>query len=562
MNEEQRNTTIDLDLLEKGNANMAAAMAQMGYTSLRKGQINPINCIMMGRDTFVILPTGGGKSAIMALPTVALGWKTIVFSPLKALMADQVQSMNRMGIRAGSINSNNTDAENAMTINEWTQGELQLLYVAPERLDNEQFKAAVAAVPPDMVVLDEAHTLSQWSATFRPSYTQCGKFVEVVNPRVVVAMTATATKEIIDDVKRVLKVGNICLCSHYEPRTNLKLSSSICEDEGLLDNILRKVREVKGKVIVYCSTVTEVTSVVSYLDNFGESVTFYHGQMNGSHAESNMNEFSAGRKRIMVATNAFGMGIDIPDIEGVIHASIPGSVEAISQEVGRAARDGRDAMCHMFFTKHGEAIQRFFFKMMNPPSSALISVYKYLEGQADSSGDVYKTIKDIVEALGGATELEGVCNYLVTLGCIERRAPENHVHTVIINNPDAAIVHEDRNKIFQAIKAHGIRKCSSEIGNEVVEIALETLELVTGIGAKTIKRHFKGLKDTDDACEVLPAFRGKITHLIHPPTKKDRETADGRRALESKKLIDVIKYINTPDEEKHNFLTNYFKVVE
>ena len=173
-----REVNMDPVMLGKGLTKLPAVLTAMGYQSLREEQKDPINSIMSGRDTFVIIPTGGGKTLLYAASTKALGFKTIVFSPLIALQRDQVLSLNLKGVRSGAINSNNTDAQNSMVLNEWMQGKLDLMFVAPERIETPTFKYAMDLLKPDMVVLDEAHTMSQWAATFRPAYKRVGEFVE------------------------------------------------------------------------------------------------------------------------------------------------------------------------------------------------------------------------------------------------------------------------------------------------------------------------------------------------------------------------------------------------
>ena len=214
-----RTSAVNIESLIRGSSRLPWVLENvMGYPSLRAGQEAPITNIMGQRDTICILPTGTGKTAVFVIPTLCLDWKTLVFSPLVALMRDQVQSLQRMGIRAGQMSGMQNDAENAMAAQQWMAGELQMFYVAPERLRNELFQQAMKAVKPNMVVLDEAHTLSQWSDNFRPDYCKVGDFIVAYNPDVVTAFTATAPDEAIADIRRVLGLQEAQKIVHYPIR--------------------------------------------------------------------------------------------------------------------------------------------------------------------------------------------------------------------------------------------------------------------------------------------------------------------------------------------------------
>ena len=300
-------------------------LTKLGYSGLREAQIPCINRILGGEDTFCILPTSGGKTLIGLVPTLVNNWKTIIFSPLIALMKDQVDSLCLKKVRAGALNSSQTDTENWAELKDWTEGLTQVLYVAPERISNPQFRQAMKQVPPNFVIVDEAHVMSKDSATFRPAYMACGDFIRDFQPEQVLALTATATKEIVDDVKRILGTPDMAIERHYTPRLNLHMTSSKCMDlDEVLWEALEIIRKIKGSVIVYCATVKNVIRVTDFLKQAGENVTFYHGQITQpSVKDMNQDAFMSGRVRIMVATNAFGMGIDKADIEGIIHIDPP-----------------------------------------------------------------------------------------------------------------------------------------------------------------------------------------------------------------------------------------------
>lgn len=538
---------------------------QLGYNELRQGQREPVYNLLREKNTFVILPTGAGKSLIYALVCKAANWKTIVFSPLVALMQDQVQSMCRKGVRAAALSSQTTTT-NPITLQEWRNGELEMLYVAPERLDNPEFISALEITKPDFVVLDEAHCMSKWSATFRPKYARCGELVQKYNPKAVVALTATATTEIIADVRKILNIPDAVICRHYPARTNLILKSSRIYDSDLNRHVLAACREVTGSVIVYCATVKQVIELTSFLQNAGESVTFYHGQItNADIRTSNMKRFMSGECRICVATNAFGMGIDKPDIEAIIHAQCPSSVEAIAQETGRAARDGRKAICHMFDTQYGRSMQDWFFKMENPEPNILRRTYQFLCSHADSNNEVAVTIADMVKILQDVS-VEGAINYMIHLGVIERYKPTQHTYKVVILK-DHSAAPKNRAELLRLIQKYGTHKGSISIKPNMAateecpadkyEIVIETLAELFEKPVDAIKRQFLQMRKEGYFIYDNP-YAGSVTRILRELSSEDIEAAKDRWRIESKKIMDVRKYMSTPDDKKHEFLQEYF----
>lgn len=552
-------TCYDIDRATLAWKKVPEALNKMGFTELRGAQKPCIDAILGGQDVFCVLPTGGGKTALAAIPTLVFEYKTVVFSPLIALMKDQIDSLNKKGIRAGAINSNLSDAENSRTLQDWVRGDIQVLYVAPERISHPQFDIIMQQLPPDFVVLDEAHTLSQWAASFRPAYVACGAFIEKARPKQVVALTATATPEIIEDVKRTLGTPYMVLERHYTARMNLHLSSEILsEDNDLLPKILEKVRSIKGSCIVYCSTVNTLTEVVQYLDQAGESVTYYHGQMtNQTQKDQNQDTFMNHRARIMVATNAFGMGIDKADIEGIIHANPPGSVEAIAQEIGRAARDGRDAVCHMFATPRGLHMQEVFWNLSNPEPDTIRKTFGFIKAKADKDNILQMTGKEIEEAIDdeGAS---AALNYLVSLGCIERFKPEAKIATVTFPERDLSLT-PAKQLVYDSVKKYGMRVATSSAGSPVYQIALESLTTALKKTEATITSTLRQL-GKDGIIIYDPPFKGKLTRIIKDLTQQDLDVAKYRRETEWQKVAAARNYLTCPDSDKQNFIVSYFAV--
>lgn len=350
---------------QEGLAKMPYALSTMGFKALRPGQAKSVNSIMLGRDTITILPTSMGKSACFVIPTLCMGWRTIVIYPLIALMRDQAMSMQRKGLSAASISSNETDAHNASVLRDWATGNLQFMLVSPERFSNPEWAAVVSQFPPDMVAMDECHTFGAWADTFRPGYKFAGEFIKRVNPKVVAAFSATLTPEIETEVREGLGIVEARLVYHYPRRENLSLQTLH------LDNIQQAfswtATTCKGPTVVYCSTRKRVEAYAAMMGQFTRNpVHYYHGGMKPEEKRREQDKFMAADDAIIFATNAFGMGVDKGNIRNVVHFDIPGNLLALSQEIGRAGRDGEPSCCTIIPTPEGIRTQRHFIRCGNP----------------------------------------------------------------------------------------------------------------------------------------------------------------------------------------------------
>lgn len=538
------------------------ALAKLGYSELRQAQKDCLGSIFAGEDTFCILPTGGGKTLIAALPAVVFKWRAVIFSPLVALMRDQVQSFLKRGIRAGSINSANADVENTTALQAWIQGEQQILLVAPEQIKEGPFMNAMRMIKPDLVVLDEAHTMSEWASGFRPAYNRCGEFVAEMNPKLVIAMTATATKKIVEDVTSILGIPEATIQRHYYPRTNLNLISRKIDDVEVAHKcILQDLQKCSGSAIVYCSSVKHVTELTEYLLNHGINCTFYHGQMtNVTQKQINQDNFMNGHTRVIVATNAFGMGIDKPDIELIIHADLPGSVEAIAQETGRAARDGRKADCIMYDTEYGRKVQEFLWNLSNPGDATVSFVYNYLKSTVDAKGISYATLEEMKVASGDDSAPNAI-GALVSMGVIERMDAPQVAHVKFVNwfTPISPVIPKttpQRTKILNAVVSGGVVEDDGWIG-----CGLDYLVKTVGSAKASITAALRQL-DKDGLIQYEGPKRSKATKILRELTSKDLDSVQYRRTIEAKKMIGVQVYSATPDAQKHKFLSRYFEEVD
>lgn len=321
-----------------------------GYSSFRPGQEALIDGVLSGQDVFGIMPTGGGKSMCYQLPGLLLPGITLVVSPLISLMLDQVLALKSAGVPAAFINSTLTGPQISAVYRNLLAGKYKIVYIAPERLDYPGFAAVAAQLPIDFVAVDEAHCISQWGQDFRPSYLRIVNFISELPKRPVVgAFTATATKQVQQDIERILKLHNPVRQITGFDRPNLFFDVRHPE---LKDRELKRLMESRqGKSgIIYCSTRKKVESVCEELNDWGYSATRYHAGLKEQERKENQEDFLYDRKPIMVATNAFGMGIDKSNVSFVIHYNMPKSIEAYYQEAGRAGRDGADAECILLYS--------------------------------------------------------------------------------------------------------------------------------------------------------------------------------------------------------------------
>ena len=539
-------------------SNVPEALAKLGYSELRQAQKDCLESIFAGEDTFCILPTGGGKTLIAALPAVVFKWRAVIFSPLVALMRDQVQSFLRHGIRAGSINSSNADVENTTALQAWIQGEQQILLVAPEQIKEGPFMNAMRMIKPDLVVLDEAHTMSEWASGFRPAYNRCGEFVKEMDPKLVIAMTATATRKIVEDVTDILGIPEATIQRHYYPRTNLELVSRKVDDVELAHvSILKDLQACSGSAIVYCSSVKHVTELTEYLINHGINCTFYHGQMtNVTQKQINQDNFMNNHTRVIVATNAFGMGIDKPDIELIIHADLPGSVEAIAQETGRAARDGRKAKCIMYDTEYGRKVQEFLWNLSNPSDATVSFVYNYLKSTADTNGVSYVTLEELKVSSGDDSAANAI-GALVSMGIIERMDAPQVAHIKFnewftATSPVIPKTTPQRTRILNAVVQGGVVE-----DDGWMSCSLDYLIKAVGSAKSSITAALRQL-DKDGLIQYEGPKRSKATKILRELTDKDLESVKYRRSVELRKTTGVQIYSETPDDKKHEFLMRYF----
>lgn len=371
-----------------------------GYDSLRTGQEELINGILEGRDVLGIMPTGAGKSLCYQLPALMLSGITLVISPLISLMSDQVKALNQAGVHAAYINSSLTENQIRMALSYASQGRYKIIYVAPERLNTPRFLDFVCTADISMLTVDEAHCISQWGQDFRPSYLEIAGFLTRLPVRPIVsAFTATATERVKNDIVASLGLNNpVTMVTGFD-RPNLFFRVVTrrggSQKDNSIINYVKKHEDESG--IIYCATKKNVDKLYTLLNEQGISAGRYHAGLSNEERKQNQEDFTYDRIRVMVATNAFGMGIDKSNVRYVLHYNMPQSLEYYYQEAGRAGRDGEEAECVLFFSKQDIMINKFL--LQNKASAG------------DVASDMQKTAND-------QRKLQQMINYCETDKCL------------------------------------------------------------------------------------------------------------------------------------------------
>jgi ATP-dependent DNA helicase RecQ len=350
-----------------------------GIARMRPGQEEVMRSVLEGRDTLAVMPTGAGKSLCYQLPGLHLPGTTVVISPLISLMKDQVDKLGVAGLEAAQLNSALTAGERRESIGHIEREESDFVFTTPERFVDPAFLETLGKNRIDFVVVDEAHCISEWGHDFRPAYLALGEAVRTLGSPPVLALTATATNEVMLDIAKHLNLRNARVITTGIYRPNLRYEvARVTNELEKRESLVRLMRETDGVGIIYAATVKAVEALAEFFEGSEFAVAKYHGKLPARERKENQERFMAGGLKAMIATNAFGMGIDKPDIRFVAHYHMPGSLEAYYQESGRAGRDGDAARCVLLFQLEDRRTQQFFLGGSHPKFDDVLAVHNAL----------------------------------------------------------------------------------------------------------------------------------------------------------------------------------------
>ncbi len=524
----------------------AALQRYFGFSEFREGQEEVINSVLSGDDSIVVMPTGGGKSLCYQLPALMIEGVSLVISPLIALMKDQVDQLTARGIPTTFINSSIGYSEAANRLARMRGGQFKMVYVAPERFRNESFLNTIKEVQVKLFAIDEAHCISHWGHDFRPDYLRLSEAVGRLGRPQVMALTATATSQVRADIAKQLALAKprVFIAGFDRPNLALRVFHPGSEKQKL-DEVRRVISRAGGSGVIYAATRKSVEQIATNLKMAGFAAEAYHAGMEDRERTRTQDSFMSGKLDAIVATNAFGMGIDKPDIRFVIHYHLPGSIEAYYQEVGRAGRDGLPAECVLLFNYADTRTQQFFIDGSHPAPELIAEVYRMLASLKIEKIEL--SAREIALRLNVKNEMS-IASALVILekaGHIERgRASDSFAVLSLKKRVDEALGQIDG----QSIESDLLRHLVFDAGlndRETMEFDVSGMAAAISAGEPQIRRALSKLADRG-VVSFRNAFRGKGIRFLDKTRVStlniDRKELGLRAAAEQRKLRAMIDY--------------------
>ncbi len=537
-----------------------------GFESFRSKQLEVIQTVLEGKDVLTLMPTGGGKSLCFQIPALMQEGICIVISPLIALMKDQVSALQSKNIKALAINSGMNYSEIDIALDNCIYGNYKFLYLSPERLQNEMVQKRIEKMNVNLIAVDEAHCISEWGYDFRPSYLKIAELRSIIDAPII-ALTATATKDVVGDIQEKLcfKDGIVQKKSFIRE----KLSYVVLHQEDKDSKLIRILNKVKGSAIIYCKTRKETKRIYSLLQEHGISANFYHGGLDISERDSKQKQWQNNHVRVMVTTNAFGMGIDKPDVRVVIHTHLPNSLEAYFQEAGRAGRDNKMSYAILLSNNLDTFELKKHIEEHYPKIENIRNVYQQMAnhfGLAIGSGKGEEFIFHIQEFCQKYN-----LNRLQTFNILKLLEKEEFIKlSDAIHQPTRLHIKVDHNELYQF-----------QIANSQYDLLLKTIlrsyqgvfdsftkiqESIIGkraqIDTQIVKQHLKKLHELN-LIEYIPQNSNPKLYFIKERLDagllpiSEKKLAN-RKAIEEIKATSVINYVHNQHECRSRVLLNYF----
>ena len=530
--------------------NIQSYLPRFGLTSFRPGQEEVISTVLAGQDCLCVMPTGGGKSLCYQLPAIAMDGLTLVVSPLIALMKDQVDQLDSLGLDVTFINSTLSMGEQHARLDDIAAGKYRLVYVVPERFRSSRFLEAVRPAGLKLLAVDEAHCISEWGHDFRPDYARLGSFRRLLGNPVTIALTATATDAVRRDIVEQLKLDEPRTFITGFARPNLYYQvESMRTDRLKGEALVEFIKRTPGSGIVYASSRRKTEEVSDLIARqTGRKVVAYHAGMLPNQRRASQETFMSGRVDIVVATTAFGMGIDKADVRFVVHYNLPGTLEAYYQEAGRAGRDGKPSRCLLLYNASDRFIQEFFIESAYPARENVAAVYNFL--RAIEVNPIELTQQEIKERLSLPIGADGVgtCEQMLeSAGVLERLVTSENKAVVRLDSelPTLVDLLPKQARVRRAV-LRAVERLVRARRNEMVYFRVEELLEDTDQDASSVAHALRELNRLD-AFTYVPPFRGRAIRMLDRTTSFDQleidfATAQRRKSAEYEKLNKVIRF--------------------